>query len=271
VDHPHRGVGGEDRHEEPDRALGIDGLSLQNLGFAGLEIDRAMDVHAVPATARCNGDLLVLGSPAAHHPRLMGGMNGIDKYHRLVGTKNGHQAFVGCDEGSLLGRVETVGNHFGLAIMETQPMQQRKQPSVAVRDPIGLGDPRPDHSGVTRQRRAHPLEKRRLLGAGQVAFAAFVIENDDSGQAMLGIQRMPRADGVVIDKKGRGDLLAAPAVVQQDESIGPANNPPLAPAVTGQGAELIAFSGAEKSGTNHVRYPNPLSAIRKASFSRAIG
>jgi hypothetical protein len=67
-----------------------------------------------------------------------------------------------------------------------------------------------------------------------MAFAAFVIENDDPGQAMLGIHQMPRADGVFIDKKGRGDLLAASAVVQQDESIGPANNPLLAPPVTGQ-------------------------------------
>ena len=58
MDHAPRRIGGEDRHEQQDRALGVGGRNLQHLRGAGFQIDGAVNIQAfTPAVGR-NRDLL---------------------------------------------------------------------------------------------------------------------------------------------------------------------------------------------------------------------
>lgn len=118
--------------------MGIDGEDLHHLCLAGLQIDRTMNVQAITAAARRDGDGLILGRPAAHRAHLMGRVNRIGEHRGLVDAKLAQQPLIGFDEGFLLGRVELAGDQIGFAIGEAEPVQQSDQAGVAVFDATRL-------------------------------------------------------------------------------------------------------------------------------------
>jgi len=192
--------------------------------------------------------MAIASSLAAH---LVGRVNGIDEDDGLVGAKAAHQSLVVRDEGPLLGGVELSGDQIGLAIVEPETMQQRDQPSMAILDTVHLGDPFADHARVERQGGANPLEESGFLIARQAAAAARMMEYDEPGEATLGIELVPGAHAVVVDQQRGGDLLAAPAVVEEHEGVGSANDPSLAQPITGQCAKFVAFRLGEEARANH--------------------
>ena len=68
-----------DGHEQPDGADGIDGQNIFDDGLAGLEVDRAVDIQAVPATALFDRDNLLPRRPATDRANAVAGVRGIGK------------------------------------------------------------------------------------------------------------------------------------------------------------------------------------------------
>ena len=62
---------------------------------------------------------------------------------------------------------------------------------------------------------------------------------------------MPAPDCVIADKQHRGDLLAAPTVIQQHESIGAARQAMRRRAVTHKGDQVGAILGRKIASANH--------------------
>jgi len=76
-----------DRDEQHDRAARIDGQGFDHFGLAGFQVDGAVDVQPVASAVLFNGDLYILGRPAAYGAYRVGRVNGIGE--RLSSRKRG--------------------------------------------------------------------------------------------------------------------------------------------------------------------------------------
>ena len=135
-----------------------------------------MEVQPIPARGLLHRDGDALGSPASDWPDLMGRMDGVDEYDRLVGVHRVEQAFVTVNESLLFGVVEAARHGFRLAIVETQTMQQDNQPRAAVGLRKRPRQPGADQPRAAWQLGANPIAQRGLLLGGQTAAAAFMAE-----------------------------------------------------------------------------------------------
>ena len=108
----------------------------------------------------------------------------------------------------------------GLAVVQSQTMQQRNQPGAAlVDDPERLLDPRSDHPGRPRQGVADPGLQRCLLLQGQLAGATPVVEAGQAIDPVFLEKPVPRPDRVVVDQQHPADILAAHPAVQQHQRV----------------------------------------------------
>lgn len=73
------------RPKKFDSAGGIDSQDFNHVGLAGFKIDRAVNVQALTTGRLIHGNLDVLGRPASHRSRAVGGMYRVRKHHRFVG------------------------------------------------------------------------------------------------------------------------------------------------------------------------------------------
>jgi hypothetical protein len=95
-------------------------------------VDRAVNVHALPSARLFERYHGVLGRPATGRPRRLSRMHGVAEHHRLVIQQVVQQVFVSRDECPLSVDVELTWNNLRLAILDSQPMQQRDQPGMAI-------------------------------------------------------------------------------------------------------------------------------------------
>ena len=68
MDHPLGRIVELDHCQKCDQGRGVDRQLVAHEGGARLQVDRALDVEAVPAAGLIDGDLGVLGRPAADRP-----------------------------------------------------------------------------------------------------------------------------------------------------------------------------------------------------------
>jgi hypothetical protein len=65
VDQPLGGVHDHNRHQKGDGALCVDGEHFQHFGFAGLQINGAMDVEAITTAGLGDGNFGAFRRPAS--------------------------------------------------------------------------------------------------------------------------------------------------------------------------------------------------------------
>ena len=91
-------------------------------------------------------------------------MRRVGEHHRLVVGQRPQQPLVGVNEGLLFGRVELARHRLGLAVFQSQTMQQRDQPGTALVDDLELVFP-----SVPMMMRHRPPRKFRLEGVGELS------------------------------------------------------------------------------------------------------
>lgn len=144
----------------------------------------------------------------------------VGEHHRLVVGQRLQQRLVGVDEGFLFGWVELARHRLGLAMFQSQTMQQRNQPGTALVDNLELVfDPRSDHPGRPRQGVADPGLQRRLLLQGQLAGATPVVESGQAIDPVFLEKPVPRPDRIVVDQQYPADVFAAHPAVQQHQRV----------------------------------------------------
>ncbi len=84
VDQAFAGIHQHDRHQQRDRAQGIDRRHVDHAGGAGFQVDGAVNVEPLPAAGLFNRDFGVLRRPAAGRPRLVRRMHGIGEQHGFI-------------------------------------------------------------------------------------------------------------------------------------------------------------------------------------------
>ena len=87
MDPSHARIHHLDRHQPPDCAEGIDRQHIFHDGLAGLQVDRAMDIEAVPPAALFHCDRQLFRRPATNRPHRVSGMHRVSEDHRLIGGK----------------------------------------------------------------------------------------------------------------------------------------------------------------------------------------
>src|ERR1035437_1426157 len=224
-----------DRFEQPDRRGGVDGQRLNHPGLPGLQVDRAMDVDALASAGLLDRQVVLFGRPAADRLCGMGRMHSIREQHGLVVAQGIHQLFIARDESLLLFFVQLARDDGWLVIFELQTMQQRDQSRAAgVDEAEFLLDPGADLARRAWQHRPDPGFQLGLVLAIQLAGAAARLETRQPFEAVLDKQAVPFADCIVVQKQGRGDLFAAPAIVQKHQRIGAPRQPMRRRSVTRQ-------------------------------------
>src|SRR5690606_21689421 len=91
-------VGPLEPGEELDRGLGGDPDVLDDLAVAGLQAERAGEVHPLAALAAPDRRLLALADPAMGGPALVFRVHRIGEIDGLVGREAGEQPFVARDD-----------------------------------------------------------------------------------------------------------------------------------------------------------------------------
>jgi hypothetical protein len=170
-------------------------------------------------------------------------MDRIDEGDRLVWAHRVEQVLVSVDEGLLPGVVETARHGFRLAIEKAQAVQQGDQPRAAVARPKGPLQKGPDPSDAVRTMGVDPLAQRFFLFAAEAAAASFVAEALQRRHAAALVGPMPIANRVVVRQQSRRDPLAAPALVEKDDSVRPAGHAMLresVPCKAGQGPPVVS-------------------------------
>ena len=95
-----------DCHEQHDGAGGIDRQNILDDGLAGLEVDRALDIQAVPATALFDSDNLLPRRPATDRAHAVAGVRGVSKNHGFIIEHLPQQVVIALDEGGLFGPIQ---------------------------------------------------------------------------------------------------------------------------------------------------------------------
>ena len=85
VDPPHARIHRLDCCQQHDGAQGIHRQHIFHDGLAGLKIDRAMDIQAVPPAALFHRDWHLFWRPATDGTNRVGWMHRIRKDHRFIG------------------------------------------------------------------------------------------------------------------------------------------------------------------------------------------
>src|SRR6202044_1027745 len=89
-----------------------------------------------------------------------------------------------------------------LAMLHAQPVQQRDQPRPALIGDTALGlDPGTNFAGCPRQRLGDPALQLGLLRIAQAARTAIIVETHQAFDALVLIQPMPGAHGVVVQQQ----------------------------------------------------------------------
>ena len=172
----------------------------------------------------------------------MGGMHRVGEQHRLVVGQRPQQRLVGVDEGLLSGRVELARHRLGLAMFQSQTMQQRNQPGTALVDNLELVfDPRADHPGRPRQGVADPGLQLVLLLQGQLAGATPVVESGQAIDPVFLEKPVPRPDRIVVDQQHPTNILAAHPAVQQHQCVRSPGQTMLGRPVPSQIGQVLLF------------------------------
>jgi hypothetical protein len=179
-------------------------------------------------------------------------MHRVHEQHGLVVAHGIQQIFVGGDLRLLRFLVQPARDHFGLAIFQPQPMQQRNHPRAAFVDEAEfLGDPRADVTRRARKRRVRPsFQGYGLLRVHQAGTAAHV-EGGQAFDAALLEQSMPFADRVVVEQQNPSHFLAAHPIIQEDQGVRASGHPADPRAVTCERDQSLSILFAEKAATNH--------------------
>ena len=88
-------------------------FTLQHAGVAGLQVNRAVNVQALPPAGLRYRDRGVFWRPATHWPYRMRWMYRVGEQHRFIGVHVVQQVFVRLDEGGLLLSEVVPGNWTG--------------------------------------------------------------------------------------------------------------------------------------------------------------
>jgi hypothetical protein len=192
----------------------------------------------------------------AQQPARAGWMRGVRDHHGRVGGQGIQQFFASGDEGFRLCFVEPAGNDFRLVIFETQTMQQRNQSRpqnfFALKAPawrVVRGNVAPTQAFGCPDGKCCPL--------GQTS--------------PVHRSRLPRIAGASpgscrVNKENLGDLLAAPAIVQENERIGPSRQPMCRRAVPRQSDQVGAVFPVTGSRRESCPKTNPKIAAWQAIF-----
>src|SRR3954470_17023470 len=157
-------------------------------------------------------------------------MDGVDEQRGLVVAHGPLNGLVRVDERPLTRRIELARDGLGLAIGQSQPVQQGRQSAAAlVDDPELPFDPGADLVRRARQRLSHPSLERVLLRRGQRTGAPLVVEALQALDAGFLKAAMPRPDRVVIEQQDGGDFFTTHAAVQQDDRVRPSRDAMLNP------------------------------------------
>src|SRR3954447_20243463 len=272
MDHPLGRIVGLDHRQKCDQGRGVDRQLVAHEGGARLQVDRAMDVEAVPAAGLIDGDLGVLGRPAADRPDAVRGMDGVDEQRGLVVAHGPLNGLVSVDERPLTRRIELARDGLGLAIGQSQPVQQGRQSAAAlVDDPELPFDPGADLVRRARQRLSHPSLERVLLRRGQRTGAPLVVELLQALDAGFLETAMPRPDRVVVDQQHPADLVAThPTIPQHQRVCPPGQTMPRQP-VPSQLGQVPPFLRCQKAAANHDAEKNPSTPVWQAVFSTSHG
>ena len=84
MDRPHARIQRFDRHQHHDGTQGIHRQDIFHNGPASLQVDGAMDIQTLPATALFNRDSHILRPPAANRSRRVGRVRRIHKKHDFI-------------------------------------------------------------------------------------------------------------------------------------------------------------------------------------------
>ena len=182
----------------------------------------------------------------------MGGMHRVGEHHRLVVGQRLQQPLVGVDEGLLFGRVEFARHRLGLAVFQSQTMQQRDQPGAAlVDDPVLPLDPRSNLAGRPGQGFANPRLQLFLLFQAQPTGSAAVVEPGQPIDAVCLEQVVPRPDRGVVDQQHPADLVATHPTIPQHQRVRPTGQTMLSQPVPSQLGQVLPFLRCQKAAANH--------------------
>jgi len=220
--------------------------------------DRAVNIDPLAPARLFDRELVLFWCPATGRPRRMGRMYGVRKQHGLVFGQGIQQIIVALDESLLLLCVELARDDVGLVILQPQTIQKRDQSRAAfINEGEFLLDPGADLAGRTRQRRTDPRLQIVFLLHTQIACAPAHIKAGNAFDPALLEQLVPAADGVVVIQQRIGDLLSAPALVQQHQGICTPCHPARRRPLTCQRCERLAIFVAEEARANHKANRNP--------------
>ena len=252
VDQPQPRIHCLDCRPQHDRADGIHRRHLQHGGLAGLQVDRTVDVEALPVAALRHRDRNLLRRPAARRPHCVRRMHRIGEHHRLISLQTVQHLLVFLDVSSLFLRVELARHLLRLVILRVGTVQQRDQPGPGqVRDAEVLLDPGSNFAGRARQRCDDPCLQLRLLRIAQAAGAAFVAEACQPPDDLFLVEAIPDADGVVVQQENLGERRKAYPVVEQHRRVGTPGQPmPHQPAAS-QFDQILPRFRLQETSTDH--------------------
>src|SRR5208282_6840149 len=113
-----------------------------------------------------------------------------------------------------------------------------------------LRDIGPDRLRRARQSLADPGLQPRFLLRRQIARAAAAFEAPQALQSVRDISFAPASDRVVVEIQRLGNLLAAPALVEQQQGVGPSRQTLLGMAVAQQRHQFSALARRKKPAPN---------------------
>src|SRR5215470_18680752 len=145
-------------------------------------------------------------------------------------------------------------------------MEQRDQTSVAVTKPIVLFQPSTDKVRIAGQKLCDPSLQRRLLLLAQPARAAFMAKIAQPLHALLFIGSKPAPNRIIVKQQRSCHLGAAPALIQQNDRIGPSRQTVLRKPIPRQLDQRSTLVCRKKAATNHVAKPNRSGYVRQADF-----
>src|SRR5271166_4340914 len=256
-----------DRPQQHDHADCIHRRRLDHTGLAGFEINRTVNVQTLPAAGLRHRKLRVFRRPAPHRPHGMRRMHRIAEQDRFIITDVFQQVIVTLDKSSLLVGVQLGRHRFRLAMLHLQPMQQCDQAgSALIGDAAFRLDPGADLTGCPRQRLGDPTLQLVLLRIAQAARAAVMAKARQAFDALVLIQPIPSADGVVVQQQDLRDIAAAHPVIQQHQRVGAPGRSVSHGTIATRVDQVPARFGVKEAGADHARTGIAAELIRKGLF-----
>jgi len=142
--------------------------------------------------------------------------------------------------------------------MRAQAGAAGDEPRAALIDDAKFAfDIRADLARRARQDFSDPGLQRLFLHLRQARGAAAAVKARQTFEPVLQEQRMPAPDGVVVEKKRRGDPLATPTVVKQDQGIRAPRKAMRRRTVSRQGDQVGAILRRKIASANHASKTSP--------------